>query len=350
MDEFIEGYGKRPAAPLHVHLGITSGCNLKCAHCYGSFGEGRIITQSLSTWKAIFKELYDIGVLYLDLSGGEVTTYPQFDGLIKYLEELSFPFYVTTNGIASQSKLDEITKNKSLMGVKMSLDGLSPESYLMIRDPKQKRKVIYDTAFTTLKRLKESGVYVEISTLVHTGNMMELAKYPEVLSSYNVKKWDLSLLLPRGRGSENYEALTKGIEKFGIDKKILKEIIKKTQEYGITVSLGDTKFKSMKLPIFECGAGWHFMSIQADLTAFPCPILPYTRFKDLYGFKMHAPEDVSEIWNSNPFKLWLDQKENSCPTCKLRNKCGKCAIQADLYGLNNPYENIPPCYNTTAGV
>lgn len=106
----------------------------------------------------------------------------------------------------------------------------------------------------------------------------------------------------------------------------------------------------MDRPIFECGAGWHFMSIQADLTVFPCPILPYTRFKDLYGFQMRTPEDVTKIWDSEPFKLWLDQKTNSCPTCALRDKCGRCAIQADLYGLKSPYESIPACYNTSVDV
>ena len=349
MHESEETYRKRPIAPLYVHLVVTSGCNLKCAHCYGSFGGANITTQSLSAWKTIFKELYSIGVLYLDLSGGEVTTYPQFNELIAYLEELNFPFYVTTNGIASRSRLDNIIKNKSLMGVKMSLDGLSPKSYLMIRDPIQKRKIIYDTAFATLKRLKENDVYVEISTLVHAGNVKELVAYPKVLSSYNIKKWDLSLLLPKGRGLENYESLTNGV-KNGLDENAVNNIVKKAKEHGITVSLGDIKAQSLKRQVFECGAGWHFMSIQADLTAFPCPILPYTRFKNLYGFNMHRPEEVREIWESHTFKLWLDQKENSCQTCELRNKCGKCAIQADLYGLSNPYADILSCYNTTAGI
>ncbi|EQD66901.1 radical SAM domain-containing protein [mine drainage metagenome] len=284
------------------------------------------------------------------MSGGEVTTYPQFDKLIEYLEGIGFPFFLTTNGVISKPLLKKIIENRSLMGVKISIDGLSPESYLIIRDPIQKRKAIYDTVITTLETLKENGVYTEISTLVHAGNITELAKYPKVLASYNIKKWDLSLLLPKGRGSENYETLTKGIEKFAADKTVIEEIVKQAHEYDITVSLGDVKFNSIERPIFECGAGWHFMSIQADLTVFPCPILPYTRFKRLYGFEIHAPEDVRETWDSKPFKLWSDQKENGCPTCKLRDKCGKCAIQADLYGLKNPYENIPACYNTTAGI
>ena len=348
-DELGGKYRKRPTAPLYVHLIITSGCNLKCAHCYGSFGGAQITTQPLSKWETIFKELYDMGVLYLDLSGGEVTTYPQFDELIAYLEELNFPFYITTNGIISQSKLDNLIRNKSLMGVKLSLDGLSPESYLMIRDPIQKRRVIYNTVFATLERLKENGIYTEISTLVHAGNINELLDYPKILSSYNISKWDLSLLLPKGRGLENYKPLIKGIEN-GLSKETLNDILEKANEYNIVISLGDTKPQSSEPQVFECGAGLHFMSIQADLTAYPCPLIPYTRFRDLYGFNISKPEEVRDVWESYPFKLWLDQKENSCPTCALRDKCGKCVVQADLNGIDDPYANIPSCYIPRTGV
>jgi len=126
-----------------------------------------------------------------------------------------------------------------------------------------------------------------------------LPEYPKILSSYNINKWDLSLLLPK-EGLENYKSLTDGIEN-GLDEKTLNNILEKAKEYGITTSLGDTKPQSTGHQIFECGAGLHFMSIQADLTAYPCPLLPYTRFKNLYGFSIHKLEEARDIWESNQF-------------------------------------------------
>ena len=290
------------------------------------------------------KEFKNMGVIFVNLSGGEVTTYPKFDELIKYLEELEMPFYLTSNGIISETMLKKIITNKALMGIKISIDGISEQSYLSVRDPLQKRATIYETVFRNLQLLHDNDIFVEASTLIHAGNINELNKYPEVLAKYGIKKWDLGLLLPEGRGAQNKDKLMSGLKTADFDRDFMDRIAHNAEKYGIRTSFGDVNFSIADKMVFICGAGIDFMSMQADLTVFPCPLLPYTRFKDLYGFKVANPKDVRDVWNSKQFSAWLDQKIYGCPTCALRDKCGRCIVQLSEEGKTDPYENISACY------
>ena len=301
----------------------------------------------LHKWKAIFLALRDMGVLFVNLSGGEVTTYSEFDALIAYLQEIELPFYLTSNGVIPKDRLQRIMANKVLMGMKISLDGISPESYLHVRDPVRKNEVIYKTVMNTLKQLKESNIFVEIATLVHSKNVSELMRYPGVLASLGIKKWDLGLLMPEGRGLANKDALTTGLDEFKFDKAFVQKISEEAERHGIFVSFGDLKFETLDKPIFECGAGIDFMSIQYDLSVHPCPLLPYSRFKDKYEFKLNDARDIESAWRSKPFLDWIDQKINGCPTCALRQKCGRCIIQLGEEGKSDPYENISACFHAS---
>lgn len=325
-------------------MALTSRCNLKCAHCYGSFGEIPVIEQPLSTWEKIMSILNDMGVLYINLSGGEATTYPGFEKLIAHLEKISMPFYLTTNGIVSENVLGKVIKNKTLLGVKISIDGISQQSYLKIRDPVQKRAVIYETVFNTLRHLKDNDVFVEAATLIHNGNIQELKRFPEVLASYGVKKWDLGLLMPEGRGAANRESLAGGLEGIEFNKRFVDEVSHEAEKQGIHTTFGDLRFGTLEKPIFICGAGTDFMSIEYDMSVYPCPLLQYTRFKNLYGFRMSRAEDIRKAWDSKPFMAWIDQKNYGCPTCALRDRCGRCIIQLSEEGKTDPYEDISACY------
>ena len=288
--------------------------------------------------------LNEMGVLFVNLSGGEATTYPGFEKLIAYLEEIELPFYLTSNGIMSMNILESIIRNKVLMGVKISIDGISKQSYLHVRDPVNKRASIYKTVFKTLKQFKNNDIFIEAATLIHNQNINELKRYPEVLASYGVKKWDLGLLMPEGRGATNKKHLSIGLENLEFDKEFVDEISTEAEKYGVYTSFGDLRFGILEKPIFECGAGVDFMSVQYDMTVFPCPLLQYTKFSKLYGFKMIKPEDIHKAWNSPQFMAWMDQKSYGCPTCALREKCGRCIVQLNEEGKTNSYENLSACY------
>jgi len=75
-------------SPQHVILTITSSCNLKCKHCYGSFGE-ESSSLPLSQWKKIIKDIY--------------------------LNEYGLPFILTSNLVISSSLIKKYSLIKTLL-------------------------------------------------------------------------------------------------------------------------------------------------------------------------------------------------------------------------------------------
>ena len=78
-------------APLHIDMGISSGCNMACTFCYGviqnrdGYGTNskKIFHMPTSAVKRTFKDAKDIGVKSIALIGeGENTLHPDFYEII----------------------------------------------------------------------------------------------------------------------------------------------------------------------------------------------------------------------------------------------------------------------------
>lgn len=62
--------------PTVVSIELTDKCNFRCKHCYGSFkpeNEHEIPNEML---QPLFTSLKEIGVLTVELTGGDVSVYP----------------------------------------------------------------------------------------------------------------------------------------------------------------------------------------------------------------------------------------------------------------------------------
>ena len=105
-------------APLHIDMGISSGCNMACTFCYGviqnrdGFGTNskKIFHTPVKAVKQTFKDAKEIGVRSIALIGeGENTLHPDFYEIISYGKEIGLDLSLATNGIRiDHSKLDII--------------------------------------------------------------------------------------------------------------------------------------------------------------------------------------------------------------------------------------------------
>lgn len=101
--------------PRVATLELTNVCNLRCIHCYGSFGEceENVIMPFQDVCK-ILREFKDMDVLVVELTGGEITMHPQFNDIIKFALALDFNrISLLTNGVSLQKDtIDLIIENK----------------------------------------------------------------------------------------------------------------------------------------------------------------------------------------------------------------------------------------------
>ncbi|MCI8992156.1 MAG: radical SAM protein [Eubacterium sp.] len=129
-------------------LNITERCNLGCPYCFADNGKG----ADLSFEKVCrnLDEMFEKGIRFLHVSGGEPTLHPKLSEIISYAAQKGF-YYIqlNTNGIriAEDARYTKTLADAGLSSVFLQFDGLTDEIYLRTRNAKlldvKKRAVQY---------------------------------------------------------------------------------------------------------------------------------------------------------------------------------------------------------------
>ena len=137
--------GKR-IAPLHIDLGVTTGCNLACRYCYGTvMGRTNVskrFDMPLETMKTLFRDCKDIGVKSIAITGeGENTINPDFYDAINYARDIDLDLGLATNGVAiKKERIKDMLD--SLVYLRFNISAATPESYKVVHGREFFHKVI----------------------------------------------------------------------------------------------------------------------------------------------------------------------------------------------------------------
>jgi len=133
------GRGER-ISPLHIDLGITTGCNLACTYCYGVLqgraGYGTNATKRFDMPKEpllrLLSDAKKIGVRSIALIGeGENTLNPALYAALEHSAKISLDMSLATNGILIRQDKAEIMLS-SLKWIRFNISSATPESYALI--------------------------------------------------------------------------------------------------------------------------------------------------------------------------------------------------------------------------
>ncbi len=113
---------------------VTFRCNSRCSYCNVWQEEAfRSVSElPLERAKELVRQCWELGVRYIDFTGGEPTLYRPLPELIGYARELGIKTEVTTNGL----RCDGTQMGKLICQtdkLNLSLDTLDPEKYRRIR-------------------------------------------------------------------------------------------------------------------------------------------------------------------------------------------------------------------------
>ena len=170
-------------APLHIDMGISSGCNMACTFCYGviqnrdGFGTNskKIFHTPVESVKQTFKDAKEIGVRSIALIGeGENTLHPNFYEIISYGKEINLDLSLATNGIRiDQKKLDIILN--SLKWIRFNISAGTKETFQKIHRVNQMDRVL-GNAKALAKRKKEinSKCVIGFQMVVTKENMNDI--------------------------------------------------------------------------------------------------------------------------------------------------------------------------------
>jgi MoaA/NifB/PqqE/SkfB family radical SAM enzyme len=153
-----------------VLIELTYRCNLDCFFCYNDL-EMRGRPLSRAQYFRFFKDLRDLGVLQVTLSGGEPLAHPDFFALGAHLRELGFVVRIKSNGHALRGAMVErIRAEIDPFNIEISLHGACAETH--------DRQTRIDGSFArlmgNLRVLREKGMRVQLNSTLTAWNEAEM--------------------------------------------------------------------------------------------------------------------------------------------------------------------------------
>ena len=336
--------------PHDVYVILTSRCNLRCLHCYGSFGEPEMKYGELSgdEWCRVFSEMADIGVFFVNIAGGEPTIHPDFPRIVDHLADIGMHFVLTTNGLCDDRCIDAIERASDyIVGLKISLDGPTAGSHARIRVGPDYlgRDKYFDKTMATINKISASQVPLTIATCLHDANIGLMDEFTDLIKQINPVSWFISTIAPNGRAKQFYSEIFAPDSHYDFDYwNGLKEEMRRA---GIAVRYIDMPTAigvAETRAAFSCPAASSFCEINSDGIVSPCPLSRVNIPASLLQFPNIRDSSLKDIWSNqaafNTFRTW---RSSGCSGCSSLSGCGRCVAQSVEWFDGDPYQPTPFC-------
>jgi radical SAM protein with 4Fe4S-binding SPASM domain len=181
----------KPIVPLHVDMGISTGCNFSCRYCYGTLqgrtGTGKRFDMPQQTIEHFFADAKQMGVRSIALIGeGENTLNPALYDVLNFAKNIDLDVSLATNGLLLKSSgLEKALSALTWIRFNISaatengyrwVHGIGPQGFRQVRKNieacvKIKQKLGLDTAIGMQMVLLRQGVD-EVLPLARLGEQL----------------------------------------------------------------------------------------------------------------------------------------------------------------------------------
>ena len=342
----------RPSAPLSVNLMVTTKCTTDCKYCYANRGlQSLLTTDEMIDLTKHFKE---IGVINLNLTGGDIFAHEGWEKLLKTVVEVGYNPFLSTKTPISAEKV-RFLKEIGCTVLQFSIDSCKPEVLheLINADMEyiSRVKAMFDAC-------TEYGIQVNARSVI-TSLSCDLPSIKELyafLSGFDcVTEWSLTPAFFSEYKEEHYKYLepeNKDFETlyafFASNELKLKVYINKLDENGYSLKRCDTVENFVKDNTI-CLANSTVISILANGKCSICEML-YEHEEFILGDI--RKERLDTIWNS-PKALYLYNPpqedvnpKSACSKCKVYGSCkqtmGKRVCYMDIVKSGQLHDGPDP--------
>ena len=323
---------KETKQPIVGHFELTPRCNLDCKMCYihnANSNALRAKELSTETWKRIFDEAYDCGMLFANLTGGECLLRSDFKELYLHLWNKRIFITVMTNGILIDDQYLAFFEKYPPAEFQISLYGSSEEGYRKVTGHQGFEKAV--GAIRALMKLK-IPVHVAVTPSSYMrDDFMNIRTFCK-----ENKFWcnPSTFHLTKKRDdpdSNDHELSIEEIVKLSVEQaQLLGSVTPFAGELPPCVGTATTAPKGTK-----CTAGRAIAVVSFDGTMHPCSMLPI-------GNASVLEMSYSEAWEKTKETVQEVLLGMECVGCAYDKTCTKCpAIR--LTGLYTGHCNPDIC-------
>lgn len=177
---------------------VTRRCNLHCIHCYSDSDNKKYPGElSMSEAMGFFKDLAQLKVPAVLLSGGEPLMRPDLFELASYGRDLGLRFTLSTNGTLINRSIAEKIKRTGFSYVGISLDGIGPTNDLF-----RGKLGAYCETLRAFRLLKSVGQKVGLRMTLTRHNIADLPRIFDLIEAEGIDRACFYHLVPSGRGRE----------------------------------------------------------------------------------------------------------------------------------------------------
>ena len=323
--------------PLALIAELTHRCPLHCVYCSNPTElAARADELATDQWSGIFRQAANLGMLQLDLTGGEPLARPDLVELVQSARVAGLYVNLITSGLPmDEARLDALIA-AGLDHLQLSFQAARPETAAEISSTRTHQQKL-----RLLEWLKSRRVAVTINFVIHRANLHQLDDMLAIAESSSATRVEFAHVQYYGWAFANREKLLPAREQ------VLESVdfFKRAQErlagkLRVEYVVPDYHARFPK----PCMGGWgrKLMLITPRGDALPChaAAIPGLRFENA------AKKSLREIWDSSEaFRKFRGEEwmQEPCKSCDRRAlDFGGCRCQAMLLA-SDPAATDPVC-------
>ena len=315
----------------HPHVGgieLTPYCDLRCVHCYLQDQEKNALLSTEEV-KLIIDKLFEVGVLFLYFTGGEIFTRSDFLEIYIYAKKKGFIVELLTNGTLINSQTIEVFNQYPPASISISIYGKDEESYFRVTG----QNGMYDRVINTLNLLSQNSIHFEIKYIGMKENQDDYKAIRSLAERYGAEFSYSMELFPTLNGNGCTKNHMISMEKII---EIESGIPGKKEEYKRLSEIANPFINQKEVPLYLCDMAISNFLVDYQGYLNPCHKCRFRKWNLL-------SDDFKTAWDD--YKSLLKEKaskNNKCLKCKYLMMCSPCVIVNYLStgDYNTPAETV----------
>ena len=288
---------------------LTKRCNLRCGMCYVCQPTSSAHKKELAPeeWIAIAKTTAERGMVFLQLSGGEIFSRPDFFSIYLPIYEMGFHIALLTNGTLINAHTAEVLSSHPPHSIDITVYGASEATYEKVTGSAR----AFQQCLRGIDHLLAAGLNcLQLKTTLTQQNYHESRQLSELAASRNLTMTQ-SWFLVQHRDEQNAN-----LQSMRLSPEQVLEVEK-------TIPPAESKPAEACEEAFRCSAAKSSFCITPEGDLIPCSLMPSIRVNVLdCGF--------DQAWQQLRDMASQVQKSKSCNpgACPYFEECPWCPARA----------------------